>query len=65
MEAAEMGMDMWKQENEEIRERYDLCMERVRTMRTETSVAAPFYDFFQKIAEYPTYLNLFIIIFIL
>ncbi len=47
-----MGMDMWKQENEEIRERYDLCMERVRTMRTETSVAAPFYDFFQKTAEF-------------
>lgn len=47
-----MGKEMWKRENEEIRERYELSMERVRAMKSETSVAAPFYDYFQKMAEF-------------
>lgn len=47
-----MEKEMWKQEYEEIRERYELSMERVRAMRSETSVAAPFYDYFQRVAEF-------------
>ncbi len=47
-----MEQEMWKRENEEILERYELSMERVRAMRSETSVAAPFYDYFQKTAEF-------------
>ena len=35
-------------EKEEIRERYELCMERIRAMKVETSVSAPFYAYFQK-----------------
>lgn len=38
--------------NEEIQERYELCMERVRAMKTEMSVSAPFYAFFQKMADF-------------
>ena len=47
-----MKSEMWKQENEEIRERYELSMERVRAMKSEMSVAAPFYDYFQKMADF-------------
>ena len=47
-----MEQEMWKRENEEILERYELSMERVRAMRSETSVADPFYDYFQKTAEF-------------
>ena len=48
----ELEKEIWKQENEGIRERYELSMERIRTMRQETSVAAPFYDYFQKVAAF-------------
>lgn len=44
--------EIWQQENEEIRERYELGMERVRAMKEETSVSAPFYDYFQKMADF-------------
>ena len=44
--------EFWATENEEVRERYELCMERVRAMKEETSVAAPFYDYFQHIADF-------------
>lgn len=47
-----MERKMWNQENEEIRERYELSMERVRAIKSETSVAAPFYDYFRKMAEF-------------
>ncbi|MCI9304851.1 MAG: aminopeptidase [Lachnospiraceae bacterium] len=43
---------MWEQKNDEIQERYELSMERVRAMKSETSVAAPFYDYFRKTAEF-------------
>lgn len=44
--------EFWATENDEVRERYELCMERVRAMKEETSVAAPFYDYFQHIADF-------------
>ena len=44
--------EIWKQENEEIRERYELCMERVRAIKEETSVSAPFYAYFQEMADF-------------
>ena len=39
------------EEAEEIRERYELSMERIRAMKEETAVSAPFYDYFQKTAD--------------
>ena len=33
-----------REEEEEIRERYVLSMERIRAMKKETAVSAPFYD---------------------
>lgn len=47
-----MEKELWKQEKEEILERYELSMERIRTMHKEASVAAPFYDYFQKMASF-------------
>lgn len=47
-----MNKKMWEQKNDEIQERYELSMERVRAMKSETSVAAPFYDYFRKTAEF-------------
>ena len=47
-----MRTEIWKQENEEIRERYELSMERVQAMGRERSVAAPFYDYFHKTAAF-------------
>ena len=44
--------EIWTRENEEIRERYELCMERVRAMKEETSVSAPFYAYFQQMADF-------------
>ena len=40
------------EEAEEIRERYELSMERIRAMKEETAVSAPFYDYFQKTADF-------------
>ena len=45
-----MEHEMWEPNG--IRERYELSMERVRAMGTETSVAAPFYDYFQTMAAF-------------
>lgn len=47
-----MRTEIWKQENEEIRERYELSMERVQAMGRERSVAAPFYDYFHITAAF-------------
>ena len=33
-------------------ERYELSMERIRAMKEETAVSAPFYDYFQKTADF-------------
>ena len=40
------------EEAEEIRERYGLAMERIRAMKEETAVSAPFYDYFLKTADF-------------
>lgn len=40
------------EEAEEIRERYGLSMERIRTIKEETAVSAPFYDYFQRMADF-------------
>ena len=37
---------------EEIRERYELAMERTRAMKQEKTVSAPFYAYFQKMADF-------------
>lgn len=37
---------------EEIRERYELAMERIRAMKQEKTVSAPFYAYFQKMADF-------------
>lgn len=37
---------------EEIRERYDLAMERIREIEKEETVSAPFYAYFQKMAAF-------------
>lgn len=39
-------------ENENIRERYELAMERIRTIAAEHSVKAPFDDYFVKVADF-------------
>ena len=41
-----------REEEEEIRERYVLSMERIRAMKEETAVSAPFYDYFQRTADF-------------
>ena len=33
-------------------ERYDLCMERIAQIASEETVAAPFVDYFQKMASF-------------
>ena len=37
---------------EEIRVRYELAMERIRAMKQEKTVSAPFYAYFQKMADF-------------
>lgn len=39
-------------EDDQIRERYDLTLERIRMIPTEESVASAYRDYFQKTAEY-------------
>lgn len=42
--------EYWK-EDEEIRERYELAMERIRAIKEEETVSAPFYAYFQTMAD--------------
>lgn len=37
---------------EEIKERYELAMERIRAMKQEKTVSAPFYAYFEKMADF-------------
>ena len=37
---------------DEIRERYELTMERIRAMKQEQTVSAPFYAYFQSMADF-------------
>ena len=48
IELEKSGLDY----REEIRERYGLAMERIRAMKEEETVSAPFYDYFQKTADF-------------
>lgn len=40
------------EETEEIQERYGLASERIRAMKEETAVSAPFYEYFQRTADF-------------
>ena len=37
---------LWKEENESVLERYELSLERIRQMKDEQAVTAPFRDYF-------------------
>ena len=39
-------------EQEEMKERYELAMERIRAMKQEETVSAPFYAYFQNMADF-------------
>lgn len=47
--------ELFKKENTDIRERYDLAVWRIEQILTEKSVNAPFDDFFRKAAEFILY----------
>lgn len=44
--------ELFAGENENVRERYGLAMERIRTIAEERSVKAPFDDYFIRVAEF-------------
>ncbi len=44
--------ELFKEENEEIRERYDLSMERIRLMEKEETTAEPYRTYFRAMAEF-------------
>lgn len=39
---------LFKEENDQVRERYSLALERIRQVADEDTVKAPFKDFFKK-----------------
>lgn len=43
---------LFAKQNEEIRERYDLAMERISLIEQEKTVKEPYYDFFQREASF-------------
>lgn len=43
---------LFKEQNDEVRERYDLAMERVAFMLEEDTVKAPYVDYFKKVAKF-------------
>lgn len=44
--------ELFKEDNEQIEERYELAMERIALIEKERSVKEPIYDFFRKEASY-------------
>jgi leucyl aminopeptidase (aminopeptidase T) len=42
----------FKEENEQMKERYELSLERIRGIRQEETVAAPYYHYFQEMAGF-------------
>ena len=42
----------WKEENEEVRERYELSMERIRQIPQEKTVVEPFKEYFISMARF-------------
>lgn len=49
--------ELFKEDNYEIRERYDLVLERIESILTEETVAKPYRDYFVKTAEFISYLG--------
>lgn len=46
------NQNLWEKENEGVRERYALSMERIGSMREENSVGEPYRDYFTNVAEF-------------
>lgn len=44
--------ELFREENNAVRERYDLTMERIESMTTEETVEAPFRDYFRQVSEF-------------
>ncbi len=44
--------EFWKEENESVRERYELSLERIAAMETERTVAEPYRQYFVHIARF-------------
>ena len=47
--------EFWQEENESVRERYELSVERLRLIRTEETVPEPFRAYFKAAAEFMTF----------
>lgn len=45
-------LELFREENEEIKERYDLSMERIESMLGEQVVQDPYQDYFKKVASF-------------
>lgn len=43
---------LWKEENEAVRERYGLAVERIREMESEETVEEPFREYFRRTAAF-------------
>lgn len=54
--------ELMKEENDDTRERYELALERIRSIKTEDSVKEPYRDYFKTVAAFidkvALYLNL-------
>ena len=44
--------ELWNDENTQIRERYDLAMERIAQIPSEERIAEPFRDYFAVLAHF-------------
>lgn len=44
--------EKFKEENEQMKERYDLTIQRIREMKMEHTVSQPYQDYFQKMADF-------------
>ncbi len=44
--------ELWKEENESVRERFALSVERIGTMETEETVPSPFREYFRRTAAF-------------
>ncbi|MDF2474095.1 MAG: hypothetical protein K0R21_1877 [Anaerocolumna sp.] len=45
-------IELWKEDNQLIRERYDLSMERIEAIATEQGMKEPYQDYFIKVASF-------------
>lgn len=44
--------ELFREENNAVRERYDLSMERIQSMAEDETVSAPFLDYFGRVSEF-------------